>query len=178
MRALLATLSVVALCTGTSCGGGGGEEPPIQHEVPPSVGSCTGPVPENATLCPGTDTGLSADASRVVTPYCQTTPCSYACNAGYVVANGSCEPVSPPDAIQFVDNGDGTVSVTDRFGTAVWLRNAHCLEKVGGVDRSGGAVLWTEAKAWAAGLGSGACGLTDGSTPGDWTLPLADQALV
>jgi hypothetical protein len=173
LRPVLVSLLAITL-TGTSCGGGEDkkEDPPVD---PPVVGVCTGSVPENATLCTGTDIGLTADAPRVVQAYCLTTPCSYACNTGFVVVGNSCQPVSPPVAIQFVDNGDGTVSVTDSYGTIVWLRNAHCLETLGGIDRGAGPVLWTEAGPWTAALASGACGLTDGSAPGDWALPSVSE---
>lgn len=174
LRASLASLLAFGLViAGSSCGDGGDGQPP-PDENPPVVGVCTGPVPENATLCPGTDSGLTADAPRVVKPFCQATPCSYVCNTGYVAVNGACEAVSPPEDVEFVDNGDGTVSMTDGFGTVVWLRNAHCLETLGGIDPGAGMVTWADALSWTAGLASGACGLTDGSAPGDWQLPALD----
>ncbi len=60
---------------------------------------------------------------------------------------------------RFVDNGDGTV--TDMLTGLVWLKNANCL----------GERTWVDALADANTLGSGACGLTDGSVAGDWHLP-------
>ena len=56
---------------------------------------------------------------------------------------------------RFVDEGNGTVAAL------VWLKNANCF----------GALTWQEAMKAAAGLESGACGLDDGSKPGDWRLP-------
>jgi hypothetical protein len=176
-RAFLATLLACILAvTGSSCGDGGDRQPP-QDEEPPAFGACTGAVPENATACPGTSTGLTADAPRVVMALCQTTPCSYICNTGFLLLGGGCVPASPPEAVSFVDNGDGTVTMTDSYGTLVWLRNANCLEPVAGVDRSAGPVIWSQAQAWSTGLASGACGLTDGSVPGDWGLPVVSELL-
>jgi hypothetical protein len=55
------------------------------------------------------------------------------------------------------DNGNGTVTVNG----LVWLKNADCFGKV----------LYGSAQSAVAGLASGQCGLTDGSTPGQWRLP-------
>jgi hypothetical protein len=167
----LAALLTLALLADTSCGGGDGarqDPPPVD---PPAAFVCTGSAPEHATLCPGTDTGLTADSPRVVRVSCGTTPCSYTCDAGYGLSNAACEPVSPPTAPEFIDNHDGTVSVTSNYSTLVWLEDAHCLEPLGGIDRSTDTVDSSAAMAWAAGLATGACGLTDGSSPGDWQLP-------
>ena len=60
---------------------------------------------------------------------------------------------------RFTDNNDGTV--TDNLTGLIWLQNANCFSV-----RS-----WNEALADANQLASGACGLTDGSTAGDWRLP-------
>jgi hypothetical protein len=57
--------------------------------------------------------------------------------------------------------GNGTV--TD--GGLVWLKNADCFGKQN----------WNQAMNSAAGLKSGMCGLTDGSTAGQWRLPTKDE---
>ena len=59
---------------------------------------------------------------------------------------------------RFTDNGDGTV--TDNLTGLIWLKNANCIS-----------ANWTGALAGTISLASGACGLTDGSTAGDWRLP-------
>ena len=59
------------------------------------------------------------------------------------------------------DNGNGTVTVNG----LVWLKDAGCLGK-GSYSAGKGAV---------AGLSSGQCGLTDGSTSGQWRLPSPDE---
>ena len=177
-RALLTSLAAVAVLGGSACGGGGStsSEPPVQTGNPSIFGSCTGPVPANATLCPGADAGLTADAARVLKAgctcdaNCRQTPCSYACDAGFILLDGVCRPRSPASAVAVVDNGDGTVTVTDSYGARVWLRDANCMDTVAGVTRAG-PIPWTDAAAWIWGLGSGACGLTDGSSPGAWRLP-------
>ena len=61
-------------------------------------------------------------------------------------------------AARFVDNGDGTV--TDNMTALIWTRNAGCF----------GTKNWSQALTAANQLASGACGLTDGSIPGQWRL--------
>lgn len=65
----------------------------------------------------------------------------------------------PPLVARLTDNGDGTV--TNNTSGLIWLKNANCF----------GALTWYEAKTAVAGLADGQCGLTDGSTAGDWCLP-------
>jgi hypothetical protein len=60
---------------------------------------------------------------------------------------------------RFSDNADGTV--TDNVTGLLWLRNAGCLPPA----------PWSAALTAANALASGACGLTDGSTAGQWRLP-------
>ncbi len=60
---------------------------------------------------------------------------------------------------RFTDNSDGTV--TDNLTDLVWLKDANCYP-----DRS-----WADALIYANSIDNGKCGLTDGSTAGDWRLP-------
>ena len=60
---------------------------------------------------------------------------------------------------RFTDNLDGTI--TDNQTGLIWLKNADCF----------GQRAWTDAIADCNGLADGSCGLTDGSTAGDWRLP-------
>jgi hypothetical protein len=60
-----------------------------------------------------------------------------------------------------VPNANGTV--TD--GGLVWLQNANCF----------GAQKWDQAMSSARSLKSGSCGLSDGSTAGQWRLPTKDE---
>ncbi len=60
---------------------------------------------------------------------------------------------------RFTDNGNGTV--TDHLTGLVWLKDADCF----GLEK------WSEAMADCRGLEEGECGLTDGSSAGDWRLP-------
>jgi len=168
-----------------ACGGGTGGGVPDGDPLPP-VAVCTGPIPSNAMLCPGADSGLAGDTPRVVTGTscactapCVPRPCSYACNAGYLPDGvGACRlaPIGPP-TVQFTDNGDGTITVVDRYGQATWLGEANCNEAAGGVSRLEGPVSWDQAVAWSGGLADGACGLRDGSAAGDWLLPTPAQLL-
>jgi len=60
---------------------------------------------------------------------------------------------------RFTDNANGTV--TDNLTGLIWLKNANCF----------GTQAWATAVASANTLAKGACGLTDGSTAGQWRLP-------
>jgi hypothetical protein len=60
---------------------------------------------------------------------------------------------------RFTDNSNGTV--TDNLTGLIWLKNANCF---GGKD-------WATALTDCNGLANGTCGLTDGSTAGQWRLP-------
>lgn len=71
---------------------------------------------------------------------------------------------------RFNDNGNGTI--TDKLTGLIWLKNASCLETIGGVVKYGyGYVTWANAITWCNNLASGSCGLTDASTAGQWRLP-------
>lgn len=72
---------------------------------------------------------------------------------------------------RFVDCGNGTV--TDTTTGLVWLQRANCTELpgTGGTNSDD----WPTAVEAAAALEDGLCGLTDGSEPGDWRLPTADE---
>jgi hypothetical protein len=63
------------------------------------------------------------------------------------------------DADRFVNCGNGTV--TDTVTGLIWLQQADCLM---GETATGAAAV-------ASSLGDGQCGLTDGSSPGEWRLP-------
>ena len=60
---------------------------------------------------------------------------------------------------RFTDNADGTV--TDNQTGLIWLKDANCF----------GPRTWYDALSDSNGLSSGLCGLTDGSSAGDWRLP-------
>ena len=60
---------------------------------------------------------------------------------------------------RFTDNSNGTI--TDNLTGLIWLKDANCF----------GTKTWNDALAAANTLASGACGLTDGSSAGQWRLP-------
>lgn len=62
-------------------------------------------------------------------------------------------------AVRFTDNQDGTV--TDKTTALVWLKDAGCFSPT----------TWASAVAQVDGLASGACGLSDGSSAGEWRMP-------
>jgi len=60
---------------------------------------------------------------------------------------------------RFNDSGNGTV--VDNLTGLTWLKDANCF----------GTRKWNDALSDSNGLSSGSCGLTDGSSAGDWRLP-------
>jgi len=62
-------------------------------------------------------------------------------------------------AKRYVDNQNGTV--TDNLTGLIWLKNAGCFT----------ATVWVSALNDVNQLASGACGLSDGSTAGQWRIP-------
>jgi len=64
----------------------------------------------------------------------------------------------PWPAPRFTNNNDGTV--TDNLTGLVWLAKANCLSGT-----------WLDCFSFCNGLGSGQCGLSDGSTAGKWRMP-------
>ena len=77
--------------------------------------------------------------------------------------------VSRDETTRFSDNGNGTI--TDSLTGLIWLKKANCTDTVGGVDKSSGYLTWANALTWSNSLASGACGLSDSSTAGQWRLP-------
>jgi len=60
---------------------------------------------------------------------------------------------------RFANNGNGTVM--DNLTGLIWLKNANCF----------GGRSWVDALSDCNSLANGSCGLTDGSTAGDWRMP-------
>jgi hypothetical protein len=67
------------------------------------------------------------------------------------------------DQDRYQDCNNGTV--TDTVTGLIWLKQANCF----------GEKPWSLANQAAAGLASGTCGLSDGSSAGDWRLPTAAE---
>lgn len=95
---------------------------------------------------------LSAAAGTVQLPVTVQTS-SYGTNDDGALKKGVTWP-SP----RFTDNINGTV--TDNLTGLIWLKNANCF-----------GVQWTAALKDIGSLANGQCGLTDGSTAGQWRLP-------
>ena len=64
--------------------------------------------------------------------------------------------------LRFTDNGNGTV--TDNLTGLIWLKDANCSSFFAPLS-------WSAALSACNGLSAGYCGLTDGSSAGDWRLP-------
>jgi hypothetical protein len=85
---------------------------------------------------------------------------------GPTTGTGAANPDPPcfDNGNRYVDCGNGTVH--DTVTNLIWLKDANCF--LGWHD-------WTAANNAAAGLEDGECGLTDGSSPGDWRLPTREE---
>ncbi len=64
-----------------------------------------------------------------------------------------------------------TGAVTDTLTGLVWLQNANCTTFYSGDPASTNSRNWSNALKAANSLASGYCGLSDGSSAGDWRLP-------
>jgi hypothetical protein len=71
---------------------------------------------------------------------------------------------------RFTDNNNGTV--TDNLTGLTWLKDTFCLDL-----GDQGWATWEQALAAANNLQNGACGLSDGSVPGNWRLPNVRELL-
>jgi hypothetical protein len=76
---------------------------------------------------------------------------------------------------RFENNGDGTA--TDKLTGLVWLTNANCIVFFSGDSTGKNRRDWDEALMAANLLANGYCGLTDGSSAGDWRLPNVRELL-
>jgi hypothetical protein len=76
---------------------------------------------------------------------------------------GDPDPPCADNENRYVDCGNGTVH--DTVTNLIWLKDASCL----------GELDYAAANNAAAGLEDGKCGLTDGSSPGDWRLPTKEE---
>ncbi|MFT3914062.1 MAG: hypothetical protein QM704_08080 [Anaeromyxobacteraceae bacterium] len=149
-----------------------------QEEPPPVTAACTGAAPDHAVPCPGSEAWPPAvETPRYLTISCAAQPCSFGCAAGYGWSAGACVSGTPPPpaTATLVDAGDGTLR--DVATGLRWLRSPACAEPLGGVERPGGYVGFLAARDWMARLGAGACGLSDGSGPGDWGFPSEQELL-
>lgn len=64
---------------------------------------------------------------------------------------------------RFGDNSDGTI--TDKLTGLIWLKDAKCFDYE----------VWPVALSEVNTLSTGTCGLTDGSSPGDWSIPNVNE---
>jgi hypothetical protein len=104
----------------------------------------------------GTVVAMSAFAGTVQLPETGQTS-SYGTNDDGALHKGVAWP-SP----RFTDNNNGTV--TDSLTGLIWLKNANCFAK-----------RWTDALKDIGNLANRQCGLTDGSTAGQWRLPNVNE---
>lgn len=72
---------------------------------------------------------------------------------------------------RFTEPNPPNGTITDNLTGLIWLKNANCNETVGGISNTVGYHTWANALIWSNALASGNCGLTDGSTAGQWRMP-------
>jgi len=77
---------------------------------------------------------------------------------GLVALNSGAASCDDGRGDRYVDCNNGTV--TDTATGLIWLQDANCYE----------VLSWNDAMLTVAGLSDGECGLTDGSSPGEWRL--------
>ncbi len=73
--------------------------------------SCTGTVPNNATLCTNDNTGLSANTPNTSVVSCGAPKCEYMCSANTILSGGACVATQCSDGID--NDGDGKSDLTD-----------------------------------------------------------------
>ena len=78
--------------------------------------------------------------------------------------DGSLQTGAPLTYPRFIDNNNGTL--TDTVTGLIWLKQANCIDQP-----------WSAAVATVNQLASGACGLTDNSTAGQWRMPNRNEML-
>jgi hypothetical protein len=98
----------------------------------------------------------------------------YAAGTGLYVNNGGVGALPGDDASlqmgvpltspRFIDKGDGTVA--DTVTGLTWLKRANCISGT-----------WSGSLAAISALASGQCGLSDGSTAGQWRMPNRTEML-
>jgi hypothetical protein len=96
---------------------------------------------------------------------------TYVCNGSNgAAATGASRADAPcfDNVNRYVDCGNGTV--TDTVTGLIWLKHTGCSNLYQVIGDG-----WAHANSVTAGLKDGDCGLTDGSSPGDWRLPTKDE---
>lgn len=169
-RELFITITSVAICAipATATAHGGNNDPNVVH-------ACIGNINKVVRIVGASDTCLSTPPPLAETPAHWNIqgpqgpqgvqgPQGPQGTNGINGTNGG-RPAPPcfDNNKRYVDCGNGTVTDTDTG--LVWLQDAACL---GGAD-------WAAANTTAAALAHGQCGLTDGSSAGDWRLPTRSE---
>jgi hypothetical protein len=90
-------------------------------------------------------------------PFCEATVNGYV-NTPVAGDSASLVNSGPLTSARMINNGDGTIS--DTVTGLTWLKKADCIQ-----------APWVDAVAAVNSLASGQCGLTDGSTAGQWRMP-------
>lgn len=131
---------------------------PVKSGATCTGDATVGDVREGKTFSNSTSTGLTG---TLQVPTCTGSPVP---NTGQTMSyrtgdDGDLgEGVGWPNP-RFTDNGNGTV--TGNLTGLVWTKNANC----------DGTKNWNQAIDYCNGLSTGTCGLSDGSSAGDWRLP-------
>ena len=144
------------VCNRFDTGAAGVSSTFTEPTVAPSSTGCT--VTDMMNKAPAKDNTSGAAPSDVASgkTYWGLVDGNWGLQTGTASAGGTASNSPNP---YFPDNGDGTVS--DNLTGLIWLKNANCF----------GQKDWATAMSDADNLSNGTCGLTDGSSAGDWRLP-------
>jgi hypothetical protein len=143
--------------------------------------TCTAPLAAQQVYVQIPRTGQTTCYSYTIggSPVSQAVACTDPVGIGQdgALAKGSVWP-NPRFAENLIVGGnipDGTI--TDTVTGLTWLKNSDCKDTSGGIAKSGSTLTWLEALTWSNNLQTGLCGLSDGSLPGEWRLPNANEMM-
>ena len=133
------------------------------QEPASAPGSTMHTLDEIMAKAPSVDDTKGATAADVASgkTFWGLTTSGWGLKTGTAVANA--DPPCFDNANRYVDCGNGTVN--DTVTGLIWLKDPGCF----------GQLDYAAANNAAAGLEDGECGLTDGSSPGDWRLPTEEE---
>jgi hypothetical protein len=98
---------------------------------------------------------------------------AYVCNGQNGTMGSRRDPPCFHNFNRYANCGNGTV--TDTVTGLIWLQDAACAALGNPPGDAFGGLDWAAANRAAGALKNGDCGLTDGSSPGDWRLPTSDE---
>jgi hypothetical protein len=101
----------------------------------PSTYSCTGPQASGSSICPGDDSGLTANTAKSLVTSCTSgTKCEYTCSGtGKYIYGGSC--------YSYQDDGESCSSTTSQCEPGHVCSGGICYSNCGGTEPTGTGVI-------------------------------------